>query len=102
MYSFLQYLMESHPKTRAERRRESAKPSHDVRKKIEKIKKTMGSLSDEGQAKLKKVTDNFSKWPGDGAVKKLFKAKGPKDAAKPKIGDRKRAAATEENQDSED
>jgi len=91
--------MESHPKTRAERRRESAKPSHDVREKIEKIKKTMGSLSDKGQAELKKVTDNFSKWPGDGAVKKLFKAKGPKDAAKPKISDRKRAAATKEDED---
>ncbi len=94
--------MESHPKTRGERRRESAKPSHNVREKIEKIKKTMGSLSDAGQAELRKVTDNFSKWPGDGAVKKLFNAKGPKDAAKPKISDRRRAAATEKDHDSED
>jgi len=89
-------LNESHPKTRADRRRQAAKPSNDVREKIRQIEKTMGVLSKEGQSELSKITDNFSKWPGDGKVKRIFHNQGVKKSQKPKPSDRRREADSED------
>lgn len=89
-------LNEAHPNTRADRRREAAKPSNDVREKIRKIEKTMGVLSKEGQSELFKITDNFSKWPGDGKVKRIFNNQGIKKSEKPKPSDRRREADSED------
>lgn len=79
--------MESHPKTRGDRRREGAKPNNNIREKIKKIEKTMGTLSNEGQEALKDLTNNFTKWPGEGKVKRLFHSRGVKKAEEPPIRD---------------
>lgn len=87
MQSFKEFLMESHPKGRADRRRETAKPDNDLREKIKKIEKTMGTLSDKGQEELKRITNNFSKWPGEGRIKRLFNNMGAKKANEPPARD---------------
>lgn len=89
-------LNEAHPKTKADRRREAAKPGNDVREKIRRIEKTMGVLSKEGQSELSKITDNFSKWPGDGKVRRIFNNQGVKKSEKPKPSDRRREADSED------
>lgn len=87
MLNFISYLLEEHPRGRADRRREAAKPDNDVREKIKKIEKTMGTLSDEGQEALRDLTNNFSKWPGEGKIKKLFHSRGAKNAEEPPVRD---------------
>lgn len=90
MLNFISFLIESHPQNRAERRRESAKIYNDIRQKITRIEKTMGSLSKEGQNELIKITNNFSKWPGEGPVRRLFRMGNKTE--KPSISDRRRGS----------
>lgn len=92
----IEAILEAHPNTKADRRREAAKPDNDIREKITKIKKTMGTLSKKGQAELVKITDNFSKWPGEGKIERLFHDRGPKEAEKPKPSDRRREAESKD------
>lgn len=90
MLNFINFLLESHPQNRAERRRESAKPNRDIQAKIKKIERTMGTLSKEGQEELIKITDNFSKWPGEGPVRRLFRMGNKTE--KPSVSDRRRGS----------
>lgn len=87
MLNFINFLMESHPQGRADRRREKAKPYNDLREKIKKIEITMGTLSDKGQEELKRITNNFSKWPGEGKIKRIFANMGAKRANEPPARD---------------
>lgn len=59
--------MESHPKTRGDRRREAAKDDNDLAEKIRKEKKK-GSLT--GNKKFKKLTNNGTMYPGAGKDKR--------------------------------
>ena len=90
MQSFREFLMESHPQGRADRRRENAKPDNDLQQKIKKIEKTMGTLSDKGQEELRRITNNFSKWPGEGKIKRIFHNMGAKKAEQPPARDVKK------------
>jgi len=61
MLNFISYLLESHPKTRGDRRRESAKDDNDLPEKIRKEKRKTGSLT--GNEKIKKLTNKGKKYP---------------------------------------